>query len=253
MIDCAEGEGVVCRMAQNVRDELETVAASIAALVRQEGYRYRDIAVISNNPERYHAILPIVFSAYNIPYFIDLPKDARSCALSKGLLEAVALAADEGGEWLRYIKSPLLGLDAKLVGEVENYCYVWSVDEKQWLEPFVNHPDGLTDPTDDGQPNDEAAQRLIPIEQCRAGVVARFCACAAHFPEKRAWPCSGRLCLSLRHRRTAASCRFCFKLKAKRADGFFGRTIDAVGPNHAGAGPVCTASRRPYARWRADS
>ena len=160
---CRDGmAGVECAALDNAAEELETVAARIASLVREEKTRYRDIAVISNNPGRYNAILPIVFSAYNIPYFLDLPRDAKSCALARGLLDAVMLATGEGGEWTRYIKSPLLGFDETQAGITENYCFVWSVKPAKWLTPFRNHPDGLVERLED-----EAEKRLQIIENCR--------------------------------------------------------------------------------------
>ena len=165
---CLDGKaGVRCATLENAADELETVAARIVEMVREEGIRYRDIAVISNNPGRYHAILPIVFSAYNIPFFLDLPRDAKSCALARGLLAAVMLATGEGGEWTQYIKSPLLGFDETQAGMTENYCFVWSVKPAKWLTPFRNHPDGLVERLED-----EAAKRLQIIENCRQAATA---------------------------------------------------------------------------------
>jgi ATP-dependent helicase/nuclease subunit B len=154
--------GVYCCLAENIRDELENTARRIAVLVRREGWRYRDIAVISNNAERYHPLLPIVFSAYEIPYFIDLPKDARFSVLTGGLLEAISLAAGEG-DWVRFVKSPLLGIDAALAGAMENYCFTWSVGQNRWRLPFRNHPDGLATVL-----GDEEKQRLKEIESLRA-------------------------------------------------------------------------------------
>ncbi len=51
--------------------EIERVACKIVDLVREEGYRYRDIAVVASDDEAYASLLESVFGEYKIPYFSD--------------------------------------------------------------------------------------------------------------------------------------------------------------------------------------
>jgi ATP-dependent helicase/nuclease subunit B len=57
--------------ATNRQAEVEGIAREIVRLVRDEGYRYRDIALVIRNSDDYRDSLKTVFADYNIPYFID--------------------------------------------------------------------------------------------------------------------------------------------------------------------------------------
>lgn len=57
------------------RAELSYAAGEIKRLVREEGYRYRDIAVVSGDVEGYGNYVSQIFSTYDIPYFLDTTKN----------------------------------------------------------------------------------------------------------------------------------------------------------------------------------
>ena len=57
--------------AQNPRKEIEEAALAISRLVREEGYRYRDIAVVTGDLASYGDYVRQVFSEWRIPYFLD--------------------------------------------------------------------------------------------------------------------------------------------------------------------------------------
>ncbi|OOM11071.1 helicase-exonuclease AddAB subunit AddB [Clostridium saccharobutylicum] len=57
--------------ANNIYDEIERVAKSIVKLVRDSGYRYKDISVVCRNIDDYEKITSVIFKEYNIPYFLD--------------------------------------------------------------------------------------------------------------------------------------------------------------------------------------
>ncbi|MBC8575992.1 PD-(D/E)XK nuclease family protein [Yanshouia hominis] len=155
------------RRAADPYEELSFTAAEIARLVREEGLRYREIAVIARDLSRYDVALPAVFERYRIPCFLDLRTDACSSALTQGVLTAAAVAGGlREGDPLQLAASPLTGLSAGELGALENYCYVWSVRGRGWEQPFVNHPDGMVGPLDEA-----AAQRLAGIEDSRRRVM----------------------------------------------------------------------------------
>ncbi|WP_277673446.1 helicase-exonuclease AddAB subunit AddB [Piscibacillus halophilus] len=56
------------------RAEVEGVAQEITRLVRDEGYRYRDMALLIRQPEVYHDLIETIFEDYQIPVFIDEKK-----------------------------------------------------------------------------------------------------------------------------------------------------------------------------------
>lgn len=52
-------------------EEMCFVAREITQLVRERGYRYRDIAVVTGDVPGYAHYVPEIFQQYEIPYFID--------------------------------------------------------------------------------------------------------------------------------------------------------------------------------------
>lgn len=62
---------VVMREAVHPRAELEGVIQEIFRLVREDGYRYRDIAIFVREPDEYYDLIQTLFRDYRIPVFID--------------------------------------------------------------------------------------------------------------------------------------------------------------------------------------
>ena len=63
--------GISIRECPNILREMEEAAAEIRALVKNEGYRYRDIAVIVPDPESYRDILFRKWKDLEIPFFLE--------------------------------------------------------------------------------------------------------------------------------------------------------------------------------------
>lgn len=55
----------------NRRAEIEGAAREIKKLAREQGYRYRDIAILVRNASEYHDLIDKIFEDYEIPFFID--------------------------------------------------------------------------------------------------------------------------------------------------------------------------------------
>lgn len=53
------------------RAEVEGVAQEMLRLTREEGYRFKDMAVLMREPEVYHSLIETLFDDYDIPVFID--------------------------------------------------------------------------------------------------------------------------------------------------------------------------------------
>ena len=152
----------------NPYDELETVAAEIARLVQERGYRYRDIAVIARDMGRYQTALPSVFARFNLPFFWDMRRDARCSALPQGVLSTVLLACGlREGDWLDVARAPLMGLEPELVGALENYSFVWSLRRSEWERPFYKNPDGMVEGI-----SPRAAKTLQALEEARRQITA---------------------------------------------------------------------------------
>lgn len=119
--------------------EGDFVCSEICRLVMEEGYKYSEIAVLARQKEQYSSIMESAFERYGIPFYSDESRTAAHKPLFIFVRTALSLAADGNAsseDWLRYIKTGMLGLTDAEIGAVEGYCYKWSVEGKMWYEPF---------------------------------------------------------------------------------------------------------------------
>ena len=132
--------------AQGRRSEVEAVAREIIKLVRDEHYRYREIAVVAHNLEQYADLIVPVFDDYNIPLFLD----QKRTILHHPLVEFIRSALEVvNGNWrpeavFRCIKSGFLfpaGGDKKQLQEwrdlaamLENYVLAYGIRKAHWQD-----------------------------------------------------------------------------------------------------------------------
>lgn len=137
---------VRCIQAAGPRQEVEWTAGEILRLCREEGWRFRDVAVTARTLEGYEELLDSVFPQYGIPLFLARTQDILEkpvLALITGALEAI-----EGGyrkeDVLRYLKTGLTGVSADGVDRLENYVITWDIRGGMWTtaKPWRMHPEG---------------------------------------------------------------------------------------------------------------
>lgn len=134
-------ENIKLTIAKNQYDEIEYVARQIYKLVRDEGYRYRDIGVITKNLESYSSLCKAIFTEYNIPVFIDEKKDITSDMFIKYVLSILDIFAKNWSyeSVFNYIKSGMVKINN--IYELENYCLKWDIRGKKWYENKWNFGD----------------------------------------------------------------------------------------------------------------
>ncbi|WP_284139463.1 helicase-exonuclease AddAB subunit AddB [Virgibacillus sp. LDC-1] len=124
------------------RAEVEGVAQEILQLVREEGYRYRDIAVFIRQTDTYHDLIATIFSDYDIPVFID---EKRSM-LNHSLIELIRSVLEVvEGNWrydsvFRVLKTGYIPaadteypLTNDAIDELENYVLEYGIRSRnQW-------------------------------------------------------------------------------------------------------------------------
>lgn len=144
-----EGEAnVTLYNAVNLRAEVEGIAREIRRLVSEEGYRYRDIAVLLRNGDSYYDLMKTLFVDYNIPHFIDQKRSMSHHPLIECIRSALEVIS---GNWrydavFRCVKTELLypldtqkGQIREEMDEFENYCLAYGVQGKRWTseEPWT--------------------------------------------------------------------------------------------------------------------
>ncbi len=133
---------IPCR---DIYEECDAVARRIRRLLREEGYRQRDITVVARNLTDYRGLLEDALEQEGIACSMD----ARQDLLDEPLIVFVraALRVAVGGlrteEILRLLKTDLGCLDALQIAELENYVYMWGVDGDAWVSEWTENPAGL--------------------------------------------------------------------------------------------------------------
>lgn len=139
------GDALSLYAADGIYDEIDFVADEICRLVRDEGCRYNEIAVVMRDPAPYSRAIETSFLRHGIPYFMSVSEDIENKPMISCVLAAIN--AVRGGFdatlVLLFAKSPMMGLRPDDVAALENYCYCWGVRGAQWDVDFAGNPRGL--------------------------------------------------------------------------------------------------------------
>ncbi|MEY8402019.1 PD-(D/E)XK nuclease family protein [Oscillospiraceae bacterium 44-34] len=171
------GDTVELFQASTLRGEVEWTAARILQLVREEGLRFRDIAVAARSYETYRDLVESVFGRYGVPVF----SSAMTDILEKPVLALVTAALDTtAGGWryddvFRYLKTGLTDLSWEDVDLLENYILKWDIRGSRWTQgkDWSWHPKGYGMPWEEGDrallARVDAARRQVfgPLEALR--------------------------------------------------------------------------------------
>lgn len=149
--------------ATSVYQECQVAAQQIMALV-QQGYRYRDIAVVCPQLENYAAVLRLVLGKCDIPLYLTGTEEVLRSGVIGTVVYALeaALGNFEQRDVLHYLRSTLSPLSVDESDRVENYAYVWAVSGMRWTQPWTSHPAGLQADWDD-----YTRQELAQLNSCR--------------------------------------------------------------------------------------
>lgn len=149
---------ILCKT-PDIYSECEFTAATAKKLIREKGFRCRDIAIIARKAEAYESPLKSALKKCGIPVYEDFRKPVDVSPVINTVSAALSAAAGsfDNDSMMRYIKSGLSGLDAQEAAMIENYCFVWNIRGRKWDEEWRNNPEGLGDKEKD---TDEYLDRL---------------------------------------------------------------------------------------------
>lgn len=125
------------------RAEIEGVAQEILALIREENYRYRDVALMVRDEGLYHDLIRTIFEDYDIPVFID----EKEPMINHPLIELIRSLFDVvQTEWrydsiFRLLKTGFfpvgdetVSFDDDAIDTLENYVLEYGIKgRKRWL------------------------------------------------------------------------------------------------------------------------
>ncbi len=136
-------ENIELFLANNQYSEIEEVASKILKLVREQNYRYREIAVITKNIETYSNLCKAIFNKYNIPAYIDEKKDLSQNILVKYLISILDIFARNWSydSVFNYVKSGFTNIAEDDIYMIENYALKWEVKGSKWYKEDWNFKD----------------------------------------------------------------------------------------------------------------
>ncbi|MCL2514269.1 MAG: PD-(D/E)XK nuclease family protein, partial [Oscillospiraceae bacterium] len=148
--------------------ECEYIALTAKKLIREKGWRCRDIAIIERTEGMYRRKMASALKKCGLSVFEDGRKGILNEPLTVFLLSALDIAAKgfSTDNFMRYLKTGLANVSAEAISGLENYAYLWQVDGAAWKEGFKAHPDGFGEIM-----TEEAEKRLAALNEYRKAAV----------------------------------------------------------------------------------
>lgn len=173
-------QGVYVAAAPSRQAEADDAARRIALLVREKGFRWRDILVLLRHADAYADAVRRSFEACRIPAFIDQRRPMKNHPLAV-LVDGVLrfLAAGERGPWRGWTKEllfPMLKTDLlrrlpqEDVDRLENYVLRVGVRPSQWQDVWKFHSPFHLE-SDDGMPTPQELEELNGMNRLRLALV----------------------------------------------------------------------------------
>lgn len=108
----------------DAQDEIVFVASTIRRLVREEGYRYKDIAIVAGDLEQASHIYERVMDEYEIPVFIDANACLKANPCAETIRSVLAVLADDFSydSVFRFLKAGMTDLTFEDIELLENYA-----------------------------------------------------------------------------------------------------------------------------------
>ena len=150
--------------------EVHFAARTICRLVREQGFRYHDIAVITGNMSAYDNYVKKIFPMYEVPAFLD---ETRHILLNPCLefIRGALLAVQKDFSCetvLRFLRTGMAGLLPDETDRLENYVLAAGIRGwKRWAQEWTYLPGGMT-PEELERCNEyreRAMQQLLPFAQ----------------------------------------------------------------------------------------
>ncbi|MDR1001660.1 MAG: PD-(D/E)XK nuclease family protein [Oscillospiraceae bacterium] len=182
-----EAEEISVYAARDRYQEVQFAAAECRRLLREEGYRCRDIAIIARNEGDYSELLSNAMDMQSIPCFIDRRSPVDCSPLIRFVETALTLSSAD--DIIVLLKTGMIDLSSlsenggksgnsdteRLIAEVEEYVLLWGISAAQWRMEFTSHPRGF-----EPELTEEDKQLLSRINCVRR----RFCEVYLSFSEE---------------------------------------------------------------------
>jgi len=138
-----ETEDLFLCTAQDKAAQCDFVARTAKRLIREEGLRCRDMAIIARDADAYREEMTAALRRYGVPAFEDSRQPIDSQPLIAFVRAGMEAAQSFGTEpVLRYLKTGLTDFALEEISELENYMIEWNISGSRLLSAFTQHPEG---------------------------------------------------------------------------------------------------------------
>lgn len=173
----------------SLQDEIRFAAGKILRLTRENGLRFREIAIVTNAMEHYEKNLRGILEEYEIPCFIDARRETAAhplVTLLSSLLDIMVYDFRYEAVF-SYLKSGLSLLSIEEIDILENYVLAYGIQGWKWRQEAWDY--GL---------QREGAEAVEEINRLRARVLAPL-APLLDLPQKKSFPLRAFLQALLAH------------------------------------------------------
>ena len=123
-------------------EEVKMVCTHISDLVRDEGYRYRDIAILTGDMDCYRHLIEREFGRHDIPFFTDRTEPILLNPFIEYIRAFIDIISDNYSisAVFRFLKSGLTDMSDEEINTLENYCIATGTKgHAKWHKRFDEH------------------------------------------------------------------------------------------------------------------
>jgi len=133
--------------ALNQYTEIERVACRIVSLVRDKGFRWKDIALVNNSMETYGLTIKRVFTEYGIPFFIDEKRSIMNNPIIKLILSSLDIINRHFRyeDVFKFIKTGFTNFSKDEYEILENYVLKYGIEGNKWFKEFIHGNEDLSE------------------------------------------------------------------------------------------------------------
>ena len=150
--------------ASTQREEVRQICIAIRRLIREEGYCYRDIAVICGDFAAYASCLEQEFESYGIPVYLDQTRGIALNPFIEYLKSALSVRVQNYSyeAVFHYLRSGLADFSPEETDRLELYVRALGIrGKRKWETLFVYPADYMTDPRAELEELNALRSRLV--------------------------------------------------------------------------------------------
>ena len=183
--------------ADDIYSEAESAAILISELVRDKGYRYKDIYMLCNDTDIRGSAIRRIFDLYGIPLFMDLKKGIYHDPAIYFLLSMLDIISRRRriADVFSMLKTGYGPLNDVEIEELENYCIKYNIKNAYWKNDFkygfsdegdeaLEHINELRSRTDDFLNKADSILKGLDTVRQKTEAIWRFVTEVADMPKK---------------------------------------------------------------------